>query len=120
MSGERFDYSNERQRHDKFVGRAGLLARLDHLLVDSEADRWVVITGGPGMGKSALFAAWLARRVAAGAVVPHHFIRRGAYEWDDPAKLVASSKAVIRGFLKRVTGGRTGVPRSHGRQLACR
>jgi len=95
MSGERFDYSNERQRHDKFVGRAGLLARLDHLLVDSEADRWVVITGGPGMGKSALLAAWLARRVAAGAVVPHHFIRRGAYEWDDPAKLVGSLVAQI-------------------------
>jgi hypothetical protein len=74
MSGARFDYSSERQRHEKFVGRAGLLARLDQLLVDSETDRWVVITGGPGMGKSALLAAWLARREAAGAVVPHHFM----------------------------------------------
>ena len=42
------------------------------------------------MGKSALLAAWLARREAAGAVVPHHFIRRGEYDWDDPAKLVGS------------------------------
>jgi len=65
MPGNRFDYSGERQRHEKFVGRAGLLTRLDQLLVDSETDRWVVITGGPGMGKSALLAAWLARRVAA-------------------------------------------------------
>jgi len=95
MSGERFDYSSERQRHEKFVGRAGLLAQLDQLLVNSETDRWVVITGGPGMGKSALLAAWLARRVAAGAVVPHHFIRRGAYDWDDPAKLVGSLVAQI-------------------------
>jgi hypothetical protein len=47
MSGDRFDYSSERQRHEKFVGRAALLARLDRLLVDSETDRWVVITGGP-------------------------------------------------------------------------
>ena len=40
------------------------------------------------MGKSALLAAWLARCEAAGTGVPHHFIRRGTYDWDDPAKLV--------------------------------
>src|ERR1041384_2592415 len=84
MSGARFDYSIERQRHEQFVGRAGLLARLDELLVHGEPDRWVAITGGPGMGKSALLAAWLSRRVDAGAVVPHHFIRRRMYDWDDP------------------------------------
>jgi nucleoside phosphorylase len=95
IPGERFDYSSELQRHEKFVGRTGLLARLDQLLASSGTDRWVVITGGPGMGKSALLAAWLARREAAGAVVPHHFIRRGAYDWDDPAKLVGSLVAQI-------------------------
>src|SRR5215468_10840712 len=95
MSGDRIDYSIERRRHEKFVGRTALLARLDQLLVDSETDRWVVITGGPGMGKSALLAAWLARRQAAGAVVPHHFIRRGMYDWDDPRKLVGSLVAQI-------------------------
>jgi WD40 repeat protein len=47
------------------------------------------------MGKSALLAAWLARREVAGAVVPHHFIRRGEYDWDDPAKLVGSLVAQI-------------------------
>jgi hypothetical protein len=72
-----------------------VLARLDELLVDGETDRWVVITGGPGMGKSALLAAWLARRVAAGAVVPHHFIRRRMYDWDDPGQLVGSLVAQI-------------------------
>jgi len=83
------------QRHESFVGRAGLLDRLDQLLVDSEADRWVVITGGPGMGKSAVLAAWLARRQAAGAIVPHHFIRRGMYDWDDARKLVGSLVAQL-------------------------
>jgi hypothetical protein len=95
MSGDRFDYSSERARHENFVGRTGLLGRLDQILVENAADRWVVITGGPGMGKSALLAAWLARRVSAGAVVPHHFIRRGLYDWDDPAKLVGSLVAQI-------------------------
>jgi WD40 repeat protein len=47
------------------------------------------------MGKSALLARWLARREAARAVVPHHFIRRGEYDWDDPAKLVGSLVAQI-------------------------
>ena len=95
MSGERIDYSIERQRHEGFVGRAALLAQLDHLLVADRADRWVVVTGGPGMGKSAMLAAWLARREAAGVVVPHHFIRRGEYDWDDPAKLVGSLVAQL-------------------------
>ncbi|HWO25713.1 MAG TPA: ATP-binding protein [Kofleriaceae bacterium] len=90
MSGERLDYSNERQRHERFIGRAALLERLDHLLVTDGVDRWVVITGGPGMGKSALLSAWLTRREAAGAAVPHHFIRRGEYDWDDPSKLASS------------------------------
>jgi WD40 repeat protein len=89
------DYDIERRRHEGFLGRAGLLARLDQLLVADEADRWVVVTGGPGMGKSALLAAWLLQREAAGATVPHHFIRRGEYDWDVPAKLVGSLVAQI-------------------------
>lgn len=72
-----------------------LLARLDELLIANRADRWVVVTGGPGMGKSALLAAWLARREAAGDRVPHHLIRRAHGDWDDPAKLVGSLIAQI-------------------------
>src|SRR6185295_5716090 len=58
-------------------------------------DRWVVVTGGPGMGKSAVLAAWLARREASGSAVPHHFIRRGFANWDDPEALVDSLVAQI-------------------------
>src|SRR5215510_12360387 len=89
------NFAIERQRHEGFVGRAALLARLDQLLIADRADRWVVVTGGPGMGKSALLAAWLLRREAAGDTVPHHFIRRGWDDWDDPAKLVGSLVAQI-------------------------
>ena len=94
-SGQRIDYRIERQRHDGFVGRAALLGRLDQLLIADRIDRWVVVTGGPGMGKSALLATWLSRREAAGAVVPHHFIRRSEYDWDDPARLVGSLVAQL-------------------------
>jgi hypothetical protein len=95
MSGERLDYGIERQRHQGFIGREAVLAELDWLLVADETDRWVVVTGGPGMGKSAILAAWLARRQAAGAVVPHHFIRRGEGGWDEPAKITGSLAAQI-------------------------
>lgn len=86
------DFAIERQRHAGFVGRAELLARLDQLVIGDHTDRWVVLTGGPGMGKSAVLAAWLARCEAAGHTVPHHFIRRG---WDDPEALVESLVAQI-------------------------
>jgi AAA ATPase domain/WD domain, G-beta repeat len=89
------DFSVERQRHARFVGRKDVLARLDEALLAPGPSSWVVVTGGPGMGKSALLAAWLARREAAGEVVPHHFIRRGQYDWDDPAKLVGSLVAQL-------------------------
>jgi WD40 repeat protein len=93
MTGERLDYTSERQRHERVVGRAALLAQLDSLL-GGDADRSVVIIGGPGTGKTALLAAWLARQEAAGAVVPHHFIRR-QHGWDEPEKLVGSLVAQI-------------------------
>ncbi|TMQ26343.1 MAG: ATP-binding protein [Deltaproteobacteria bacterium] len=87
---EAISFAIERQRHAGFVGRAALLARLDQQLINDASQRWVVVTGGPGMGKSALLAAWLTRREAAGDTVPHHFIRRGWANWDDPEALVGS------------------------------
>jgi len=95
MAGQRLDYGIERQRHTGFVGRDAVLAALDRLLLDDPTDRWIVVTGGPGMGKSAILAAWLVRREAAGAVVPHHFIRRGFYGWDEPATIVRSLAAQV-------------------------
>jgi len=89
------DFAIERQRHAGFVGRAELLARLDQLVITDRTDRWVVLTGGLGMGKSAVLATWLARREAAGDVVPHHFIRRGWANWDDPEAMVGSLVAQI-------------------------
>lgn len=99
------DFSIERQRHEDFVGRAALLDKLDQLLVLDRVDRWVVVSGGPGVGKSALLATWLARREAAGDLLPHHFIRRGEYDWDDPAKLVGSLVAQLEQRFPRQSEG---------------
>ncbi|HEX7840280.1 MAG TPA: AAA family ATPase, partial [Kofleriaceae bacterium] len=70
-----------------------MLARLDEWLDGPGEAGWVVLTGGPGMGKSAILSAWLARREATGAVVPHHFIRRQVVDWDQP-EVIAASLAV--------------------------
>ncbi|HWO25377.1 MAG TPA: AAA family ATPase [Kofleriaceae bacterium] len=94
-SRERIDFTIERQRHARFVGREDVLARLDEWLLGPGDARWVVVTGGPGMGKSAILAAWLLRREAAGAVVPHHFVRRQVADWDQPEVIAASIAAQI-------------------------
>jgi WD40 repeat protein len=96
---EALNFAYERQRHAGFVGRAALLTQLDQQLIEEPAQRWVVVTGGPGMGKSAVLAAWLARREAAGDMVPHHFIRRGWANWDDPEAMVGSLVAQLEGRI---------------------
>jgi hypothetical protein len=89
------DFTIERQRHGRFVGRDDVLARLDQWLLRPGEAGWVVVTGGPGMGKSAVLSAWLARRAAAGSEVPHHFVRRQVAEWDQPERIAASLAAQL-------------------------
>jgi AAA ATPase domain len=88
------DFSIERQRHARFLAREDVLAQLDAWLRPGE-NGWVVITGGPGMGKSAVLSAWLTRREAAGATVPHHFVRRQVADWDQPEGIAASLSAQL-------------------------
>jgi hypothetical protein len=95
LANELIDFTLERDRHVRFVEREDVLARLDEWLLTRDDTRWVVITGGPGMGKSALVSAWLARREAAGAKVPHHLVRRQVADWDQPARIAASLAAQI-------------------------
>jgi WD40 repeat protein len=89
------DFTAERQRHVGFVGREDVLARLDEWLDAPGETGWVVVTGGPGMGKSAILSTWLARREAAGAVVPHHLVRRQVADWDQPEVIAVSLAAQI-------------------------
>ncbi len=95
VRAELIDFTIERQRHRRFVGREDVLAQLDEWLLGPGAAGWVVVTGGPGMGKSAVLSAWLLRREAAGAAVPHHFVRRQVIDWDQPERIAASLAARI-------------------------
>jgi WD40 repeat protein len=69
------------QRTD-FVGRQDVLAEIDRKLAAVSARSryagWVVVSGGPGTGKTKLLDAWLALRdqVPACDRAPRHFIRR--------------------------------------------
>ena len=89
-AAERIDFTVERGRHRRFVGRDDVLARLDEWLLGPDDTGWVVVTGGPGMGKSALLSKWLDRREAAGAAVPHHLVRRQVIDWDQPERIAAA------------------------------
>ena len=51
------------------MGREDVLAQLDAWLLGPGEAGWIVVTGVPGMSKSAVLSSWLARREAAGAVV---------------------------------------------------
>jgi hypothetical protein len=98
-AAELIDFAIERQRHRRFVGRGDVLAQLDEWLLGPGEAGWVVVTGGPGMGKSAVLSAWLERPEAAGAVVPHHFVRRQVADWDQPERIAESLAAQIEAMF---------------------
>ncbi|REG30532.1 NACHT domain-containing protein, partial [Archangium gephyra] len=85
MASDIIDFQLERGRHEELLGREDVMAELDELLVGGPSRGWVLVKGGPGMGKSALLAEWLKQREGAGLPVPpHHFLRRGVEDWDRP------------------------------------
>ncbi len=83
MADEIIDFELERGRHETFLGREDVMAEVEALLAGGSRG-WVLIKGGPGLGKSALLATWLKRCEDRGHRVPHHFLRRGVEDWDQP------------------------------------
>lgn len=76
------DLQTERARHPELVGREDVLASL-HEWLDGSSDRgWLLLTGSPGVGKSAVLAHFTERLELSGRSVPMHFIRRGVSDWD--------------------------------------
>jgi WD40 repeat protein/predicted MPP superfamily phosphohydrolase len=93
-SHELLDFTLERSRHEHFFGRDDALAELDRLVVKKPAG-FVLVLGGPGMGKSALLSRWLDLRGEGGKTMPHHFIRRGDRGRDEPEIVRANLAAQI-------------------------
>jgi len=78
-----------------FVGREVALAALDRVLIDERVDRWVALTGGPGRGKTAIVARWLAAREAAHEFVAQHCACRAPYDRIEPSLVARALAAQI-------------------------
>src|SRR5439155_18339769 len=61
-----------REHTQLFVGRDDRLAELDDF-VNNRRRGSLLITAGPGVGKSALMAGWIDRRRGRGEFTAHHF-----------------------------------------------
>uniref|UniRef100_UPI00286C7A2E AAA family ATPase n=1 Tax=Archangium sp. TaxID=1872627 RepID=UPI00286C7A2E len=100
LVGESIDFRLERGRHETLLGREDVLAELDRLLGPAADSRgWVLLKGGPGMGKSALLAHYLARLEGQGQRVPHHFLRRGVEDWDRPEVVARNLATQVEALL---------------------
>ncbi|WP_437948078.1 PQQ-binding-like beta-propeller repeat protein [Sorangium sp. So ce296] len=90
------DFGIERSRHEHFFGREDVLAAIDrHLDGAGASGRWVLVTGGPGMGKSAILSRWLDAEEQRGRRAPYHFLRRDVMDWDRPEAVARSLSAQI-------------------------
>jgi WD40 repeat protein len=100
MVRESIDFRSERGRHETLLGREHVLAELERLLGHGGDTRgWVLVKGGPGMGKSALLAHYLQRMEDQGQRVPHHFLRRGVEDWDRPEVVVRNLAAQLEALF---------------------
>ncbi|WP_437718588.1 AAA family ATPase [Sorangium sp. So ce448] len=96
MARDLIDFGIERSRHEHFFGREDVLAAIDrHLDGAGASGRWVLVTGGPGMGKSAILSRWLDVQEQRGHGAPHHFLRRDVMDWDRPEAVTRSLSAQI-------------------------
>ncbi|WP_437477905.1 AAA family ATPase [Sorangium sp. So ce1014] len=96
MAREVIDFSIERSRHAHFFGRQDVLAAIDRLLAEEAgSSSWVLLLGGPGMGKSAILSRWLDLEEQRGRRIPHHFLRRDVMDWDRPDAISRSLAAQI-------------------------
>jgi hypothetical protein len=83
---EIIDFAAERGRHTCFFGREDVLAEMD-AWIETRDSGWLLVTGGPGLGKSALLDRWARGREQAGQPIAVHFIRRGHKDWSEPSKM---------------------------------
>ncbi|GAA2152584.1 hypothetical protein GCM10009826_10990 [Humibacillus xanthopallidus] len=95
------DFAQERARHTAVIGREPVFEKL-HTWLEEASQGWILVKGSPGTGKSAILSVMLDRLEAASGTesVPHHFIRRGQGNWDEPDTVVRNLSA----RLERICG----------------
>lgn len=82
------NYDGDIRRHvSHFIGRNSLLLRIHDWLFDPHASQVLWLTGGPGLGKSAI-AAWLSHRWAEAYAI--HFCQSGNKDKSDAVKTILS------------------------------
>jgi WD40 repeat protein len=117
MASDIIDFQAERGRHESLLGRADVMTELNALLLGGASRGWVLVKGGPGMGKSALLAEWLTQRERAGLPVPpHHFLRRGVEDWDRPEVVKRNLVAQVEKLYPELADS-TARPESRLREL---
>jgi hypothetical protein len=98
MAKEIIDFELERGRHGALFGREDVMAEIETLL-NGASRGWVLVKGSPGMGKSALLTTWLSRREEQGHRVPHHLLRRGVEDWDQPEVVKSNLAAQVEALF---------------------
>ncbi|APR85050.1 WD40 repeat protein [Minicystis rosea] len=95
MDDEIIDFGDERSRHGQLFGRDDVLAKLRSWMIGERAlaRGWVLLLGGPGVGKSAIVNRVL--EDLSPDRTPHHFIRRGNEGWDRPEVIVQNLCAQV-------------------------
>jgi WD40 repeat protein len=92
-ASEVFDWTTERQRYAELFGRQPVLDILDEAL---RHGGWVVVSGRPGVGKTALLIHLLNQlERRRGRAVPHHFLRRTIADSSRPGAVLRALAAQI-------------------------
>lgn len=90
------DFRQEWNRHGTFCARTSVFQRLSQLLSEPAFDRgYIVITGSPGIGKSALLTHWLRTVTLEDTWISHHFVRKGVIGWQRPHEILRNLLAQI-------------------------
>jgi WD40 repeat protein/serine/threonine protein kinase len=99
------DFTAERRRHEHFFGREEVLAQIDATFAEID-NGWLLLLGGPGLGKSALLNHWLIRRERAGLPTAFHFVRRNHKNWAEPDAIRANLAAQVERMFPGIRDAR--------------
>ncbi|MFH1740847.1 MAG: ATP-binding protein [bacterium] len=99
---EIIDFTVERSRHERLFGREKVFEDLDGFLLGEGSSRgWALVTGGPGMGKSAILSHYLDRLEKEKHTCAYHFLRRGFENSNRPDVVIRCLSAQIERIFEQ-------------------